>query len=109
MHRGAAIQPHLHLIFPTEFVEVHKQHLSWCGIERDLEHYKLHESKKLCSLERMSVPVAICFIGVNQGVWGLCVGIAQHTVGSEHYQKMEVKSNCCTFLQYQQMALFPSS
>lgn len=68
MHRGAAIKPHLHLIFPTEIVEVHKQHLSWCGVERDLEHYKLHKSKRQHGLERMSVPVATAFIGVNQGV-----------------------------------------
>lgn len=63
-----AIKPHLHLIFPTEIVEVHKKHLSWCGIERDLEHYKRHKSKRQHGLERMSVPVAIAFIGVNQGV-----------------------------------------
>lgn len=28
MHRGAAIKPHLHLIFSIELVEVHKQHFS---------------------------------------------------------------------------------
>lgn len=65
MHRGAAIKPHLHLNFPTELVEVHKQRLSSCGIERDLQPYKLYESKKQHSLEGMSVPVAIAFIGVN--------------------------------------------
>lgn len=117
MHRGTAIKPHLHLIFPTEIVEVHKQHFSWCGIERDLEHYKLQESKRQHSLERVSVLEAKAFIGVNQGVQAakaLRAGVALWALhstlwGLSTIRKWKVKPNCCTFLQYQQMALFPNS